>query len=238
MSKELIEAVGKIEDEGLKTTLTTLITPLVKEHGKRGQDLIDLREEVRALKANSPDASYSEMHKQLTAMKVDPKEIPKLLEKLKVSKTAEDELEILKAKVQDESKARTTVETELKTYKNKERLSKLLPEVKTTIVDAKGKPVNIIEEFVGRHTEGLAANLSEDPVVAKEQIKQSLTAALQEQEKMAAAFGYQGKPVPQIPGGANFNQPNGINPSDVQKIMQTQGPAAAFAARRQAAQPG
>lgn len=238
MSKELIEAVGKIEDEGLKTTLTTLITPLVKEHGKRGQDLIDLREEIKALRSNSPDASYAEMHKQLTAMKVDPKEIPKLLEKLKVSKTAEDELEILKGKAQEDSKARTALETELKTYKNKERLSKLLPEVKSAIMDAKGKPVSIIEEFIGRHTEGLAANLSEDPVVAKEQIKQSLTAALQEQEKMAAAFGYQGKPVPQIPGGANFTQPNGISPSDLKKVAQEQGIAAAFAARRQAAQPG
>jgi hypothetical protein len=238
MSKELIEAVGKIEDEGLKTTLSSLITPLVKEHGKRGQDLIDLKEEVRALRANSPDASYSEMHKQLTAMKVDPKEIPKLLEKLKVSKTAEDELEILKSKNLEDSKARTALESELKAYKNKERLSKLLPEVKPTIVDAKGKPVTIIEEFIGRHTEGLAANLSEDPVVAKEQIKQSLTAALQEQEKMAAAFGYQGPHIPKIPNGANFNQPTGISPSDMQKIMQTQGPAAAFAARRQAGQPG
>jgi hypothetical protein len=238
MSKELLEAIGKLEDEGVKTTLNSLVQPIIKENGKRGQDILDLKDRLKTLESNAPDASYADLHKQLSAMKLDPKEIPKLLEKMKVSKTAEDELELLKLKVQEESKEKTTLASKLKVYENKERLNKLLPEVKTLIVDDKGKPANILEEFIGRHTESLVANLSEDTVVAKEQIKQILTTALQEQDRVAKAFGYQGKPVPQIPGGANFQQPNGITPSDLQKIMKEQGPAAAFAARRAAATPG
>lgn len=234
----LIEAIGKIEDASLKGTLLPLAQALVRESGARGQDLIDLKERIKTLESSAPDATYAEMHKTLTALNVNPKEIPKLLEKLKVSKTSDDELELMKTKLKDEELSKKDLASKLKVYENKERLSKLLPEVEPTIVDDKGKPVKILGEFLNRHTEGLVANLSDDPVVAKEQVKQSLTAALQEQVRIQVAFGYQGKPVPQIPGGANFNQPNGINLAEIQKVMKEQGPAAAFAARRMAEQAG
>lgn len=238
MSKELMEYIDKLEDQAQKTALLGLVQPVVKELGVRGQDLIKLKEDLKKAQTNTPDASYAELWKQLSDSNISPKEIPKLLEKLRVTKTADDELEILKAKMKEDSQALAETQKQLKVFQNKERLQTLLPEVKSSIKDAKEKPVTIHDMFVQRHLKDIAENLSEDPVVAKEQIKSSLVKALQEQESTAKALGYQGPVVPQIPGGANFSQPLGVTPAEMQKIMREKGPEYAFAARRMAAEPG
>jgi hypothetical protein len=238
MSKKLTELLSKIQDESVRNEIQAEAQVLVKELGTRGQDLIDLKQRIADIEKNAPDTSYAEAHKALKALNLPPKDIAAALKKMKLQASVEDELEILKSKVQEETTLREGTQKELLSYKNKDRLQDLLPKVSADFKDLKGNPINVAQSFLKRHMETLHSNLSEDPVVAAEQVKKAFTSALQEQEVFVKDLGYQGSPIPKVPGSADFNSRNGITPPQLQEIAQKQGLEYAFAAKRQAEQPG
>ncbi len=205
--KELLE---QIENADLKKALDEEISAINRDKGEYGRKLMEKDTDIAQLKEKVKEtASYSEAFKVLKDKGVDLKTIPVLLEKLKVTKTLEDDLFLATQAVRE----RDTELADLRSFKKqvvvKTAVGKYLAEELANFKDESGKQIKVLERFIPE--EKLYADIDvTNEVLIRERVKSVLKDGLQAQEAVRKEFGFQGSPLHTIPeaeggigGGSN-----------------------------------
>jgi hypothetical protein len=223
--KELLE---KITDPDLKTALDSEFTTVNTKAGEHGRKLIEKDTEISQLREKVTEtASYSEAFKLLKEKGVDTKDIPKMLEKMKLTKTMEDDLKIATQSITEFQSEVSELRRFKKSIEVKDAIAKVLAEEKTNFKDAAGKPIVVIDDFIDSNK--LYADIDvTNEVLVRERVKSVLKDGLQTQESMKKKFGFQGNPthiVPESQGGFG----GAVNPAAVlQEIVKKEGPVGAM----------
>lgn len=224
--KELLE---KIADEALRAELDAEYSSLSKEKGENGRKLMEKDSEMSKLREKlTESASYSEAFAVLKSKGVNPKDIPAMLDKLKVTKTLEDDLTIASHALAERDSELKELRNFKKTVEVRTAVGKYIAEEKANFKNEKGEQIKLLERFIPEDKLYADIDISNE-VLIRERVKSVLKDGLQMQEAVAKEFGFQGNAVHQIPegkGGVGVGVPVS---SQLKEVAQKQGLEAAMA---------
>jgi hypothetical protein len=209
--KELLE---KITDPDLKTALDSEFSTVNQKAGEHGRKLIEKDTEISQLREKvSETASYSEAFKLLKEKGVDTKDIPKMLEKMKVAKTLEDDLKIATDALAERDRDLGELKKFKKTIEVKTAVEKVLAEERAAFKDDKGQVIKLIDRYIP--ADKLYADIDvSNEVLIRERVKTVLKDGLTHQ-------------IPESQGGVG--QAANLA-SQLKEITQKQGVIAGFEA--------
>jgi hypothetical protein len=223
--KELLE---KIADENLRKELDDEVSAVNREAGERGRKLIEKDTEIKSLKEKvSETSSYSEAFKLLKAQGIDLKEIPKLLDKMKVAKTSDDDLAILTETVKAKEAELSELRSFKKTTEIRTAIGKVLSEEKANFKNDKGEQITVVDRFIPEDKLYADIDVSNE-VLLRERVKSVLKDGLQAQEAIRKELGFQGNQTHTIPEGQGGVGQDANLAAQLREISVKQGPAAAF----------
>lgn len=221
--KEMLE---KVTDEDLRKQMEEEFTRVNKEAGERGRKLIEKDGELNTLKKGKSE--WESTFNLLKSEGMDPKDIPSLLEKMKIQKTTEDEnkvLMVLHKQEQDKAKA---FEKKVKEYEVRTAVDSVFGEVRKNFKNEKGEALTVLDDFIDKGK--LYAEISDpaNKVLLEQRAKEVLTGALQSQESLKAKFGFQGSPTHSVIEGSPTPGANNNVAAQLQKVAKEEGAQAAL----------
>ena len=231
--KELIDTVT---DEATKTALIEAYDKVNKERGEFGQKLILKDKEIGELKGSSVE--YKKAFKILQDSGTKAEDIPKLLEKLSVTKTLQDEYELTKTLLKDKTNEVQTTAQELDRMKKERAVEKKLEKAKAEFKDSNGKPVKLADDFLD--LEKLYSGITDlsNEAVLNEKIQLALKEGLDKQTSILGKIGFQGAVVHKSQDGSQKNLSEEDLQKEAQEISKKYGPAAAITYLRKAQNKG
>lgn len=228
MSGKYKELLEKITDPDLKKQLDDEFTSVSTRAGEHGRKLIEKDGEIKTLKDKLGEStSYAEAFQVLKKHGVDAKDIPAMLEKMKMNKTLEDDVFVLSQSNKEKDTELADLRKFKKTVEVRTAVGKFLAEEKANFKDEAGKQINVLDRFISE--EKLFADIDvSNEVLIRERVKSVLKDGLQAQEAVRKEFGFQGSPthpVPEVNGGPGGN--NNVV-AQIKEITEKQGVEAGF----------
>ncbi len=223
------EMLEKVADEDLRKSMKEEFSRANQKAGEFGRKLIEKDSELNALKKGKGEQlEWGAAFEILKKKGIDAKDIPDILEKMEVQKTAADELKLLTALYRAESEKTKTYEKQLKEGQIKTSVDTVFDEIRKNFKDDKGNTLSVVDDFIDRGK--LYADIS-DPtnrVLLEQRANEVLTGALQKQEAIKLKMGFQGSPTFVVPEGSP--NPGGQNniAAQLKKVAQESGPKAAL----------
>lgn len=223
------EMLEKVADEELRKSMKEEFTRVNKEAGERGRKLIEKDGEINTLKTEKKQKTeWESAFKILKDSGHEPQDIPDILEKMKVTKTIEDEHKILVVLARESQDKVKTLEKQVKDNRIRTAVDGVFAEVRKNFKDDKGKALVVIDDFIDKAK--LYADISdpENKVLLEQRAKEVLTGGLQAQEAIKVKFGFQGATTHVVPEGGT--QPGGETniAAQLKKTAQEAGPTVAL----------
>lgn len=224
--KELLEGIA---DENLRKQLDEEISRLAKESGERGRKLIEKDAELSGLKTSSKQTSeWQTYFKMLKDEGFDAKDIPAILDTLKVQKSAADEAKLMATMVKELQGKLKAAETQVKGFEIKTAMDSVFSEVRKNFKNEKGEVLTVVDDFIDMGK--LYSDVSDptNKVLLEQRATEVLKDGFQKQEGIKAKFGFVGAPTHQVVEGSP--NPGGDNniAARLKEISQKSGPVAAF----------
>jgi hypothetical protein len=223
--KELLE---KVTDPELKASMLEEFNRVNQENGERGRKLIEKDGELNTAKAKvSKVSEYESAFRLLQETGAELKDIPAMLEKLKIVQTTEDENKVMKALLKDEQAKAKALEKEVTTFKVRGAIDGVFNEERKNFKTETGEAITVVDDFIDKTKLYGDINL-DNPVLLKERANSVLKDAYQQQESILAKIGFQGSPVHKvIEGNAQPGQNLGAMDT-LRSIAKTEGAASAM----------
>lgn len=220
------ELLEQVTDENLRKQMKEEYTKTKVESGERGRKLIEKDSELNTLKKGKSE--WEATYTLLKAEGMDPKDIPALLDKMKIQKTTEDENKVLTILYKQEQEKAKGLEKKTKDYETRTAVDAVFNEARKNFKTEKGEAITVVDDFIDQGK--LYADISDpnNKVLIEQRAKEVLTGALQKQEAIKAKMGFQGAPT--FPVHEGSEQPNGaLNvAAQLQKVAKEAGPIAAL----------
>jgi hypothetical protein len=220
------EMLEQVTDENLRKQMKEEFTKVKVEAGERGRKLIEKDGELNTLKKGKSE--WESTFNLFKAEGMDVKDIPSLLEKMKIQKTTEDEVKVLTVLYKQEQEKSKGYEKKAKDYETRTAVDTVFNEVRKNFKTEKGEPILVVDDFIDQGK--LYADVSDpsNKVLLEERAKEVLTGALQKQEAIKTKMGFQGAPTFKVPEGSpNPGGPNNIA-AQLQKVAKENGAGAAL----------
>lgn len=224
------EMLEQVPNEDLRKSMKEEFSRVNKEAGERGRKLIEKDSELTTLKTERKQKSeYETAFNLLKAKGVGAQDIPGILEKMEVNKTAEDELRLMTGLYKDAKDKVDGFEKQVRGHKLQTAMDSVFDEMRKSLKDDKGQPIVVIDEFIDKAK--LYADVSdpENKVLLEQRAKEVLTLGLQKQESIKSKFGFQGAQTFTVPEGNSNPGGNNNIASSLKEVAQKHGPAAALA---------
>ena len=223
------ELLKTVTDEDLRTKLKAEYSKVNQQKGEFGNKLILKDNEIKDLKTKQ--STYGEAVDSLKKMKIEPSQIPGILEKLNIQKTKEEEYELTKEALSATQSEKTKLEKEIGRFKAEKAISRFFDKERSEFKDDKGKPIKLADHFINFDKLYDVQDLTNETVL-KEKCKQVLSESLVAQTAVVQAIGFVGVQTHTTPQGSQEPKPQ---VSDLKEIFDKHGPAAAIHAAREAA---
>lgn len=218
------EMLEQIEDANLKKNLAEEYKRVNREKGENGRKLIEKDSELDTLRKSTKETSeWSKYFKLLEKEGMEAKDIPALLDKMKVTKTLEDEHKLMSTLYKDAQDKLKEAEKENKGFKIKTVVDKHFAEIRKNFKNEKGEALTVLDDFID--TGKLYADISDlnNEVLLKERAETVLKDAFQKTEAIKQKFGFQGATTPTIPESqGGVGQTVGVA-AQLKEITQKQG---------------
>lgn len=224
--KELLEGIA---DENLRKQLDEEISRIAKENGERGRKLIEKDAELSGLKASGKQTSeWQTYFKMLKDEGFDAKDIPAILDTLKVQKSAADEAKIMATMVKELQGKLKAAETEVKGFKTKTAIDSVFSEVRKNFKNEKGEVLTVVDDFIDSGKLYSEVSDPDNKVLLEQRAIEVLKDAFQKQEGIKAKFGFVGAPTHQVHEGSPNPGGDTNIAARMKEIAQKDGPVAAL----------
>ena len=218
MLTEFLELVNKVDNKEIKDALVEKFKVHNQEKGKALSDLNEYKAQYDILKGENSNlkkskSTYEEIANELAKAGIDASNADKLLQKLNVQKTAEDEVNILKKTLNDLTEKTKKYEAQERLNQIKSVLDVKLGDAKKEFKDKDGKTYPILDRFIPKDKlyEPIDTNVE---ALVSDRITKALQIAYNEQEKFKQETGMDiVKPVHNVDTGntGHFSKTDGIN---------------------------
>ena len=225
---EFEEILQGVTDEKIKADLKAKFQEVNQQKGEFGRKLIEKDGEINGLKTEKQ--SYSKSFETLKKSGIEADQIPKLLEKFGYQKTMEEEYELTKVVLAENTKKATALEKENQRLKAEKAMGKTFDKMRSELKDEKGQPFKVVDKFVDFEDLYNVQDFSNEAVL-QEKCKQVLTKAFTAQTEVMREIGFQGVKTHTTPDGKQVTTPQVL---DLAKIMETRGASAAIQAMHEA----
>ena len=223
------EEVMKIADEGLRNVLLENFNLVNRERGEFGQKLIEKDAELGTLRTEKQ--TYSKAVEVLKKTGVSAEEIPKILEKLQISKTEKEEYELTKVAAHELQKAVEKKDKEIHRFRAEKVLNEKFEKARSEFKDDKGNVIKLTSKVIDYDKLYDVQDLTNETVL-NEKIVSVLKDAAAKQTEFLRDLGHVGIQVHTTPGGVQSPAAGTADLKQIGEIMKAQGPEAAIAADR------
>lgn len=224
--EEMLEGVT---DETLKGKLKEEYSRVNREKGEHGRKLIEKDTEINTLKSEKKQQTeWQTAFNLLKSEGVEVKDIPGILEKMKVQKTTEDENKILSGLYKAEADKAKALEKQVRDFQVRTAVDSVFDEVRKNFKNDKGEVLTVLPSLIDKAK--LYADISDptNKVLLEQRAKEVLTEGLQKQEAFKAELGFQGATtVKVLEGSLNPGGENNVA-AQLKEIATKQGPVAAL----------
>jgi hypothetical protein len=223
------EMLEKVPDENLRKEMKEEFNRTNQLAGERGRKLIEKDSELNSLKKNKGEQlEWGAAFDILKKKGLDPKDIPDILDKMELQKTAADELKLVTGLYKDASEKVKAYEKQLKDGDIRKAVDTVFAEVRKNFKNDKGEALKVVDDFID--TGKLYADISDtnNRVLLEQRANEVLTLALQKQEAIVGKLGFQGAPTFKVPEGDS--NPGGVNnvSAQLKKTAQEAGASVAL----------
>ncbi len=222
------ELLNGITDETLKANIKDAYSKVNKERGEFGSKLIEKDTKISELEGKT--RTYGEAVEALKKMKIEPNQIPGILEKLNIQKTQEEEYALTKEALTTTQSEKTKLEKEVAKFKAEKVMKSFFEKERGEFKDDKGQPIKVADRFINFDKLYDVADLTNETVL-KEKCKQVLTESFAEQTSVVRDIGFLGVKTQQTPEGKQIPAGQALS---VKEIFEKHGPDAAIHAAREA----
>lgn len=221
---------GVTADETVKNTLLETFNEVNRKAGEFGRRIIEKDTENEQLREK--EKTWSKAYETLRKHNVDADQIPKILEKMGVQKTLEEEHALAVAALESKAKEMEKLAKEAKTLKAEKAVKGIFERMRSEFKDEQGKPIKISEKLIDYDKLFDITDLANETVL-QEKCKQVLNEALTKQVEIFRDAGFQGVKLPEKKTPEGSQESVSHNLADIEKIYKEHGAAAAIHADRE-----